>query len=296
MVQLSLPSFLLRDVRVHIYSHHLLAVPALSGISFFPLKELCLRLRTTIALLQDIICHRGDPAEDLYFIDFGTVVASLVPDGKRSSKNSASITPHTSRYLSRAVGGFFGEEILHCEPELQRCKYTVEAMNNCHLFYLSLNQWKSLANTFPNELGVISKNVPTRDREGSEEASQARGGGGRMWSRMKGLVRPTRKSSSSTSMRKSSSVSGKAEESDEAAEPDPPSTPSRRSGQERSRTHPSPASLARRGSCRTVVAAAVTRAAALPPSRLSHGTVAPEPPAGGTHTASLVRKAQVAPG
>jgi len=72
-VQAALPSFLLRDLRIQMQHQRVLAVPVLKNVTFFPLKDLCLKLRTTVALMGDMVCEKGCEAGELYFIDFGTI-------------------------------------------------------------------------------------------------------------------------------------------------------------------------------------------------------------------------------
>jgi hypothetical protein len=51
-IENALPHFLLRDLRLAIYRDSVTAVPELAGLSFFPLKEICLLLRAEVFLVR----------------------------------------------------------------------------------------------------------------------------------------------------------------------------------------------------------------------------------------------------
>eukprot|EP00327_Prymnesium_parvum_P015527 CAMPEP_0113284138 /NCGR_PEP_ID=MMETSP0008_2-20120614/29846_1 /TAXON_ID=97485 /ORGANISM="Prymnesium parvum" /LENGTH=2782 /DNA_ID=CAMNT_0000134945 /DNA_START=151 /DNA_END=8500 /DNA_ORIENTATION=+ /assembly_acc=CAM_ASM_000153 len=198
-VQKALPSFLLRDLRIQMQHQRVLAVPALRDISFFPLKELCCKLRALIVLMGDKLCEKGKEANDMYFIDFGVVeVFSKPKPNPRKEKKSDDVDGRThpggpkmsitftrkwggssvfqsfrsnrqeaSEFFTREQGGFLGESMLHFAARKDTPRYdcTAEAHSHCHLFCLSLNAWRALCALFPEELGPIASRVDSKVKE-----------------------------------------------------------------------------------------------------------------------------------
>jgi len=116
-VQAALPSFLLRDLRLQIHHRRVRAVPALSSISFFPLKQMTMRLRATVALAGDVVCERGAVANELYWIDFGTVVITKM----------SLVTRRKLMNLSGAIRGATGGSgsICHTPSSLRKRSFDV---------------------------------------------------------------------------------------------------------------------------------------------------------------------------
>jgi hypothetical protein len=66
-----LPPFLLRDLGLWMHRDHLLNVPALGNLTFFPLVEICLVLQPELFLESDTVITKGAPAVQLYLVDVG---------------------------------------------------------------------------------------------------------------------------------------------------------------------------------------------------------------------------------
>ena len=66
-----LPPFLLRDLGLWMHRDHLLNVPALGNLTFFPLVEICLALQPELFLESDTVITKGAPAVMFYLVDVG---------------------------------------------------------------------------------------------------------------------------------------------------------------------------------------------------------------------------------
>ena len=69
-----LPIFLRRDLGLWMHRDHLLNVPALANLSFFPLVELCVALQPELFLEGDNVITKGAPAVKLYLVDVGKLL------------------------------------------------------------------------------------------------------------------------------------------------------------------------------------------------------------------------------
>jgi CRP-like cAMP-binding protein len=69
-----LPIFLRRDLGLWMHRDHLLNVPALANLSFFPLVELCVALQPELFLEGDNVIAKGAPATKLYLVDVGKLL------------------------------------------------------------------------------------------------------------------------------------------------------------------------------------------------------------------------------
>jgi len=133
-LQAALPSFIQRDLRMCMHKHLIRSIPALNNISYFPLKALCLHMRATVALTGDILCEKGSTAEELYFVDFGTLL--VVPN---IDLTRVTISRRDPQHITLNEGGYFGSEILSCNTDAgpRPYEWTVQAISNCHLFFLT---------------------------------------------------------------------------------------------------------------------------------------------------------------
>ena len=80
-----LPPFLLRDLGLWMHRDHLLNVPALGNLTFFPLVEICLVLQPELFLESDTVITKGAPAVQLYLVDVGKL---RVHRGREPPKHS----------------------------------------------------------------------------------------------------------------------------------------------------------------------------------------------------------------
>jgi len=152
-LQAALPSFIQRDLRMCMHKHLIRSIPALNNISYFPLKALCLHMRATVALTGDILCEKGSTAEELYFVDFGTLLAVPIIDLTR-----VMISRRDPQHITLKEGGYFGTEMLRCNTDAgpRSYEWTVEAISNCHLFFLTSLAWIKLCKAY-TELYDISQ-------------------------------------------------------------------------------------------------------------------------------------------
>ena len=82
-----LPIFLRRDLGLWMHRDHLLNVPALGNLSFFPLVEICVALQPELFLEGDNVITKGAPAIKFYLVDVGKLLV-----------HSGSEPPARSRY------------------------------------------------------------------------------------------------------------------------------------------------------------------------------------------------------
>lgn len=134
----ALPPFIQRDLRIFMHQHMARSISALKQIGFFSLKAICINLRTNVALTGDRVCEAGEPAELLHFVDFGSLVVLPNVDGNCTSGQSRTKQPER-RFLLTS-GDHFGSEMLYCNSPNAPIRYetSVDAISNCHLFYLTL--------------------------------------------------------------------------------------------------------------------------------------------------------------
>ena len=98
----ALPHYLIRDMRLFIHRDSLLAVPALSELTFFPIKELCLALRPEIFMETDIVLPVGTPASKLYLVDVGKL--RVWPGGRPEPTPTAPAAAATANRTPQSGG------------------------------------------------------------------------------------------------------------------------------------------------------------------------------------------------
>jgi len=168
-LQAALPLFIQRDMRLFMHREMIRKIPLLRKVTFFPMKDLCLQLRATVALTGDLVCERNTTASEMYFVDFGTLLVLPRMDAR---PGSTGLPGRVQRRVTVTDGGFFGSEMLCINSPNGPKPYedTVEALSNCHLFYITSKVWEKLCDTY-DELAEIShgewrnRHSPNVDRD-----------------------------------------------------------------------------------------------------------------------------------
>jgi hypothetical protein len=155
-LQAALPLFIQRDMRLFMHREMIRKIPLLRKVTFFPMKDLCLQLRATVALTGDLVCERNTTASEMYFVDFGTLLVLPRMDAR---PGSTGLPGRVQRRVTVTDGGFFGSEMLCINSPNGPKPYedTVEALSNCHLFYITSKVSFRRPTASPSPLPFVSR-------------------------------------------------------------------------------------------------------------------------------------------